>query len=110
MLEDGASPYQIDDAVRAFGYPMGPYQVADLAGGDIGWVTRKRRAATRAPTLSYLQIPDRLCERGWFRQKTGRGFYLCPDGACPGPPDTEVLAIIAAERPRAGATGRTSTP
>ncbi|MBV7482660.1 3-hydroxyacyl-CoA dehydrogenase NAD-binding domain-containing protein [Bordetella sp. BOR01] len=106
MLEDGASPYQIDDAARAFGYPMGPYQVADLAGGDIGWATRKRRAATRDPKLRYVQIPDRLCERGWFGQKTGRGFYLYPDGARTGTPDPEVLAIVDAERQRAGVTAR----
>ncbi|OZI68089.1 3-hydroxyacyl-CoA dehydrogenase NAD-binding domain-containing protein [Bordetella genomosp. 1] len=102
MLEDGASPYEIDAAVRDFGYPMGPYQMAELAGGDIGWATRKRRAATRDPALRYVQIPDRLCERGWFGQKTGRGFYRYADGARQGTPDPEVLAIIAAERARAG--------
>ncbi|MFY2836056.1 3-hydroxyacyl-CoA dehydrogenase NAD-binding domain-containing protein [Achromobacter xylosoxidans] len=106
MMEDGASPYQIDAAVRDFGYPMGPYQMADLAGGDIGWATRKRRATTRDPALRYVQIPDRLCERGWFGQKTGRGFYLYPDGARHGTPDPEVLAIIDAERQRAGVTPR----
>ena len=106
MMEDGASPYQIDDAVRAFGYPMGPYQMADLAGGDIGWATRKRRAPTRDPKLRYVQIPDRLCEQGWFGQKTGRGFYLYPDGARTGTPDPEVLAIIDAERQRAGVQPR----
>lgn len=106
MVEDGASPYEIDAAVRDFGYPMGPYQMADLAGGDIGWATRKRRAATRDPALRYVQIPDRLCERGWFGQKTGRGFYLYPDGARHGTPDPEVLAIVDAERQRAGVTPR----
>jgi len=106
MMEDGASPYQIDQAVRNFGYPMGPYQVVDLAGGDIGWATRKRRAATRNPKARYVQIADRLCERGWFGQKTGRGFYLYPDGARTGTPDHEVEAIIAAERQRAGVTPR----
>ncbi|MCD0504324.1 3-hydroxyacyl-CoA dehydrogenase, partial [Bordetella petrii] len=110
MMEDGATPYQIDDAVRAFGYPMGPYQMADLAGGDIGWATRKRRAATRDPRLRYVQIPDRLCEQGWFGQKTGRGFYLYPDGARVGTPDPEVLAIIDAERRRAGITPRAFSP
>ena len=45
LLEDGASPYEIDAAVRGFGFAMGPFQVTDLAGGDIGWATRKRRAA-----------------------------------------------------------------
>jgi 3-hydroxyacyl-CoA dehydrogenase len=103
MMEDGASPYQIDKALRDFGYPMGPFQVSDLAGGDIGWATRKRRAATRDPRARYVQIADRLCERGWFGQKTGRGYYLYPDGARVGTPDPEVEAIIDAERARAGA-------
>ena len=100
MMQDGASPYEIDAAVRAFGYPMGPYQMADLAGGDIGWATRKRRAATRDPALRYVRIPDLLCERGWFGQKSGRGFYLYPDGARQGEPDPEVLALIDEERRR----------
>lgn len=109
MMEDGASPYQIDAAVRAFGFPMGPFQVVDLAGGDIGWATRKRRAATRNPNARYVQIADRLCERGWFGQKTGRGFYLYPEGSRSGTPDPEVEAIIDAERERAGVTPRTFT-
>jgi 3-hydroxyacyl-CoA dehydrogenase len=109
LMEDGASPYQIDKAVREFGFPMGPYQVVDLAGGDIGWATRKRRAATRDPNARYVQISDRLCERGWFGQKTGRGFYLYPEGARAGTPDPEVEAIISAERERAGITPRSFT-
>jgi 3-hydroxyacyl-CoA dehydrogenase len=106
MMEDGASPYQIDKALRDFGYPMGPFQVSDLAGGDIGWATRKRRAPTRDPRARYVQIADRLCERGWFGQKTGRGYYLYPDGARVGTPDPEVEAIIDAERERAGKAPR----
>lgn len=106
MMEDGSSPYQIDKALRDFGYPMGPFQVSDLAGGDIGWATRKRRAATRDPRARYVQIADRLCERGWFGQKTGRGYYLYPDGARIGTPDPEVEAIIDGERARAGKTPR----
>jgi 3-hydroxyacyl-CoA dehydrogenase len=107
LMEDGASPYQIDKAVREFGFPMGPYQVIDLAGGDIGWATRKRRAATRNPDARYVQIPDRLCERGWFGQKTKRGFYRYDEGKRAGTPDAEVEAIIVAERERAGVTPRT---
>ena len=109
MMEDGASPYQIDRAVREFGFPMGPFQVADLAGGDIGWAASKRRAATRDPEARYVQIADRLCERGWFGQKTGRGFYLYPEGARTGTPDPEVEAIVDAERARAGITPRAFT-
>jgi 3-hydroxyacyl-CoA dehydrogenase len=106
LMEDGASPYQVDQAVRDFGFPMGPYQVIDLAGGDIGWAARKRRAATRDPNARYVRIGDALCERGWLGQKTGRGFYRYEDGARIGKPDAEVEAIIDAERVRAGVTPR----
>ncbi|MFJ2337953.1 3-hydroxyacyl-CoA dehydrogenase NAD-binding domain-containing protein [Pseudomonas protegens] len=106
MMEDGASPYQIDQALRDFGFPMGPFQVADLAGGDIGWATRKRKAATRNPNARYVQIADRLCERGWFGHKTGRGYYLYAQGPRSATQDPEVLAIIDAERARAGITPR----
>jgi 3-hydroxyacyl-CoA dehydrogenase len=107
LLADGASPYQIDAAVRAFGFPMGPFQVYDLAGGDIGWATRKRRAATRDPRLRYVPIADRLCERNWFGQKTGRGWYRYPDGARTATEDPEVLAIVEEERSSAGWVPRT---
>jgi 3-hydroxyacyl-CoA dehydrogenase len=107
MMEDGASPYEIDAALREFGYPMGPYQVSDLAGGDIGWATRKRKAATRNPNARYVQIADRICERGWFGQKTGRGYYVYEGRT--GREDPEVLAIIDAERTRAGITTRSFT-
>jgi len=109
IMEEGASPYEIDAAVRAFGYPMGPYQVTDLAGGDIGWATRKRRAATRDPKARYVEVADRICERGWFGQKTGRGFYLYPQGARVGQPDPEVLAIVDAERQKKGIVPRQFT-
>ena len=53
-----------------------------------------------------MQIADRICERGWFGQKTGRGYYLYPDGSRTGSEDPEVLAIVDAERARAGITPR----
>ena len=109
LMEDGASPYEIDEAVRGFGFAMGPFQVTDLAGGDIGWATRKRRAATRDPKARYVEIADRICENGWFGQKTGRGFYLYPQGARIGQPDPEVLAIVDAERAKKGVTPRSFT-
>lgn len=109
LMEDGASPYEIDEAVRGFGFAMGPFQVTDLAGGDIGWATRKRRAATRDPKARYVEIADRICEQGWFGQKTGRGFYLYPQGARIGQPDPEVLAIVDAERAKKGVAPRPFT-
>ena len=109
-LEDGASPYAIDAAVRDFGFPMGPFQVYDLAGGDINWAMRKRQAPTRDPRARYVQVADRLCERGWFGQKTGRGWYRYAPGVRVGTEDPEVLAIVEAERKRAGVTPRHFEP
>ena len=102
MMEDGASPYDIDKAVVNFGYPMGPFQMFDLAGGDIGWATRKRKSATRDPRMRYVEISDRLCENGWFGQKTGRGFYKYTNGSRRGEEDPEVLKIIEREREKKG--------
>ncbi len=98
MMEDGASPYEIDRAVRSFGYPMGPYQMFDLAGGDIGWATRKRQSVDRDPKARYVEIADRLCERGWFGKKAGRGFYKYTSSNPRGAEDPEVLDIIRNER------------
>ena len=96
MVLDGASPYQVDRALEAFGMAMGPYKVADLAGLDIGWATRKRLAPTRDPRERVPGFADRLCEMGRFGRKTGRGYYVYEDGK----PieDPEVEAIVAEAR------------
>jgi 3-hydroxyacyl-CoA dehydrogenase len=106
MMEDGASPYQIDQALERFGYAMGPFRTADLTGGDIGWATRKRKAATRPPEARYVRVADRLCERGWFGQKTGRGYYRYPERGQRGQHDPEVLALIDDERAARGIAAR----
>ncbi|MGH1460128.1 MAG: 3-hydroxyacyl-CoA dehydrogenase NAD-binding domain-containing protein [Paracoccaceae bacterium] len=76
MLLDGASFAQIDSALEAIGFAMGPFSVGDLAGLDIAWASRKRKAPKRPPEERYVTIADRICEQGWFGRKTGRGFYL----------------------------------
>ncbi|MDA5094208.1 3-hydroxyacyl-CoA dehydrogenase NAD-binding domain-containing protein [Aliiroseovarius sp. KMU-50] len=97
MLEEGASPAEIDAAMRDFGFPVGPYQVLDMAGLDISWARRKRLAETRDPKERYVAIGDRICEQGWFGQKTGRGYYIY--GGESGPVENpDVLTIIAQER------------
>jgi len=88
---------------------MGPFAVSDLSGLDIGWATRKRRAATRDPRERYVAIADRLCEQGRFGRKTGRGWYLYPEGARKPVPDPEVRAVIEAESARRGITRRAVT-
>ena len=86
--------HEIDKAIFEFGYPMGPFQMFDLAGGDIGWAMRKRLEPMRDKNERYVHIPDKLCEKGWFGQKTGRGFYRYDKGNRRGDEDPEVLEII----------------
>ena len=94
LLEEGALPAQIDRALREFGMAMGPFQVADLAGLDIGWRVRKRQATTRPKDLRYSPIADRLCELGRFGQKTGAGWYRYEKGSRTPLPDPEVEALV----------------
>lgn len=105
ILQDGATPSQIDQAMRDFGFPMGIFEMQDLAGLDISWAMRKRRAATRDPDERYVDIADTLCQAGRFGRKTGRGWYLYTDGKTP-IPDPEVEQIIAQSAEAAGITRR----
>ena len=102
MVLEGASPFQVDKVLTDFGLAMGPFAVGDLAGLDIGWANRKRLAATRKKNETYPEFADRLCEKGRFGRKTGRGFYIYDEGERNGRPDYEVEEIIAAERTKKG--------
>ncbi|NLE82736.1 MAG: 3-hydroxyacyl-CoA dehydrogenase [Rhodococcus sp.] len=94
LLEEGASPQQIDGALRAFGLAMGPFAMADLAGNDISWAARKRLAPTRPKDLRYSRVADTLCEAGRFGQKTGAGYYRYEQGSRTPIPDPIVDDII----------------
>ena len=84
LLLEGATPAQIDKVHTDFGMPMGPFQMSDLAGLDIGW----HRDPTRVDT-----IRDALCAAGRFGQKNGKGFYDYDEKRV-GTPSAEALAII----------------
>ena len=107
MILDGASPYQIDDALEAFGFAMGPFAVADLAGLDIGWAVRKRkRAEGLDPRTRDAAYADKLCEAGHFGQKTGKGYYDYAAGLRARVPNPDVLPLIEAERADQGITAQ----
>ena len=74
LLEEGALPEQVDGAIERFGFAMGPFRMSDLAGNDVGWYIRKRRAI-ESPHIAYSKTADLLCEQGRFGQKTGAGWY-----------------------------------
>jgi 3-hydroxyacyl-CoA dehydrogenase len=98
MVEEGASPEQVDAALEAFGFAMGPFAVADMSGLDIAWRMRQSQAATRDPAARYVRIPDLLCEAGRLGRKTGAGYYRYEAGGKGRQPDPQVSVIIDAAR------------
>ncbi|OED37358.1 enoyl-CoA hydratase [Chromatiales bacterium (ex Bugula neritina AB1)] len=94
LLADGATPQQIDSAMRNFGLPMGPYELQDLTGLQIGWANRKRLAPTRDPAQRYISIADQLCELNRFGQRSGMGWYRYENGDRTPLPDPLVNDII----------------
>ncbi len=66
LIVEGAMPWDVDRVIYGFGFPMGPFQMADLAGLDIGW---------SAETSKGVTLRDQLCERDRRGQKTRAGFY-----------------------------------
>lgn len=109
MLEEGAMPEQVDSALEAFGFAMGPFAVADLSGLDIAWRMRQSQAATRDPAARYVRIPDMLCEAGRLGRKTGAGYYLYEEGGgkSRGQVDARVHELITAASADKGIVRRT---
>ncbi|MDB6089892.1 MAG: 3-hydroxyacyl-CoA dehydrogenase [Gammaproteobacteria bacterium] len=90
LLEEGATPEQIDRVIEGFGFAMGPLAVRDLAGNDVGFMIRKSR---RIPADErWSPILQRLVEQGRLGQKTGKGFYRYEGRTRI--PDPEVLSLI----------------
>ena len=105
LLDEGASPVQIDGALQRFGMAMGPFAMYDMAGNDIGWEIRKRRSKER-PDMVYSKAADRICEKGWFGQKTGRGWYRYEKGNRKPIPDPEVDKLLSEYREEIGVKQR----
>ncbi|HEY7674060.1 MAG TPA: 3-hydroxyacyl-CoA dehydrogenase NAD-binding domain-containing protein [Burkholderiales bacterium] len=101
LLDEGALPRQVDKALEDWGMAMGPFAMSDMAGNDISWHVRKRRAAEH-PEFAYSKIPDRICELGRFGQKTGAGFYKYEAGSRTPVPDPDVEKLIEEYRRETG--------
>lgn len=66
LVLEGASPWDVDRVLYDYGFPMGPFQMADLAGLDLGWVREESTSST---------LREVFCEMGRLGQKSGAGFY-----------------------------------
>ncbi|OUM02918.1 3-hydroxyacyl-CoA dehydrogenase NAD-binding domain-containing protein [Variovorax sp. JS1663] len=105
LLDEGATPQQVDKAIEKFGFAMGPFRMGDLAGNDIGWAIRKRRAV-EYPDMKYSRTADKLCELGRFGQKTGAGWYDYQAGKRDAIPSALVTKMIEDHRKELGITPR----
>ncbi|WP_295373444.1 3-hydroxyacyl-CoA dehydrogenase NAD-binding domain-containing protein [uncultured Pseudacidovorax sp.] len=105
LLDEGATPAQVDKAIEKFGFAMGPFRMGDLAGNDIGWAIRKRRSVEQ-PDMKYSRTADKLCELGRFGQKTGAGWYDYQAGKRDAIPSKLVEDMIAEHRKELGITPR----
>jgi 3-hydroxyacyl-CoA dehydrogenase len=94
LLEEGATPQQVDRVIRDFGFPMGPFAMNDLTGLDVSWRVRQRQLAAGTLRGRYSKLADRLCELGRFGQKTGAGFYRYESGSRTPLPDPFVEELI----------------
>jgi 3-hydroxyacyl-CoA dehydrogenase len=79
LVEEGATPQQVDQAMESFGMAMGPFRVGDLVGHDVSLAIRQHRRAAR-PGYLCSTLPDKLCRLGRLGQKTGGGWYDYPEG------------------------------
>jgi 3-hydroxyacyl-CoA dehydrogenase len=93
LVEDGATPQQVDNALTSFGMAMGMFAVDDMAGLDVAWRVRQELNQFSEPGARKPIVSERLCEMGRFGQKTGKGWYMYGDDRKP-QPDPEVLTLI----------------
>lgn len=102
MVADGASPYDVDKAMRSLGMPLGPYELQDLTGLQISWANRKRQLAAGTWPGRYVDIADKLCELG--RQGRGspakKGWY--DHNSVAGTRDPEIETMVTAWRTEHG--------
>ena len=106
LVEDGAHPADVDAALTGFGFAMGPFAVADLAGLDIAWRNRRRHDAGRDPRERYPDVADRLVDRGRLGQKTSAGWYRYAPGSRTPLADPVVDELIELSRKEKGVTPR----
>ncbi|WP_115087519.1 3-hydroxyacyl-CoA dehydrogenase [Pseudomonas wadenswilerensis] len=92
MLLEGALPQQVDGALQAFGFAMGPFRMYDVVGVDLEW--RARKLAGQGMDSPLVQVDNALCDLGRFGQKAGLGYYQYAEGSREAEHDPEVDALI----------------
>lgn len=110
LVVEGATPEEVDRALVEYGFAMGPFAMADMAGVDVRWDVVKRKAALRPAGERYSDLIDRLGKLGRFGQKTGAGFYLYEPGNRTPVPDPTLEVLFKEEAERQGVVRRVIAP
>ena len=108
LVEEGATPEQVDRALTDFGMAMGIFAVDDMAGLDVAWRVRQELNQFSEPGARRPLVADRLCEMGRFGQKTGGGWYRYGEDRKP-LHDPDVIALIEQQALAAGIARRAFT-
>ena len=106
LIDAGASPYQIDQALEQWGMAMGPFRMCDMAGNDIGYLIRKQQLKIN-PNKKFSGIADLLVEQQRLGQKTKKGWYDYSQGNRRGDQDAEVIQLIEDYRQAQGIEAKT---
>lgn len=109
LVEDGATPQEVDTALEDWGMTIGPFRALDMVGNDIPWGVRRQRAARDHPP-PQPRIGDALCEAGFLGRKSGRGWYLYDDATPHGRPYEDLTALILRETRAMGLKRRRVEP
>jgi 3-hydroxyacyl-CoA dehydrogenase len=97
LVEEGATPEQVDRALTDFGMAMGIFAVDDMAGIDVAWRARRALEESREPGTRRPLVQDKLYELGRVGQKSGKGWYRYDEQrkAAPDPVVTELIRATA---------------
>jgi 3-hydroxyacyl-CoA dehydrogenase len=109
LVEDGALPHEVDEALTGFGFEMGLFAVHDMAGNDVGLAARQAQRATRDPSRRWNDLIDTLVEMGRLGQKAGKGWYRYEPGSRQPLRDPQFEAFLVADAARRGIRRRTFT-
>ncbi|WP_313740573.1 3-hydroxyacyl-CoA dehydrogenase NAD-binding domain-containing protein [Pseudomonas sp.] len=107
LLEEGAAPEDVDRVMRDFGFPLGVFELRDLAGVDIAWFNRKGRGERLGQAERQCNLIEQLYEAGRLGQKSGAGYYRYDEGQRKGMADPFVAKLLVEHRQSRGMQPRT---
>ncbi|MGE4481953.1 3-hydroxyacyl-CoA dehydrogenase NAD-binding domain-containing protein [Acidocella sp.] len=95
LVEEGAWPHEVDEALEGWGMAIGPFRSLDMIGNDIPWGVWRARAASQ-PGIRQPALWGEMVARGWLGRKTGQGWYLHGPGEGGRTPNPRMQELVGA--------------